>query len=271
MKRALKVKKRRSEVGTDIRYMEYYMHNGFKEYGYTLTREIEKSSFKVEAYVSHSEKYVYYVCDFFDNLSDDEIARCNEIFTVSMKEESELIPFDDMPKHKNARTDVFYMSNHSDAYEQPPVIETGESILDTGIKTVFCNVGHSYMVEVINYGGRSKGIEIVFEADKITGLHVKLENAMIYWYESTGKVSEEITFVKKGRTYTCSLPDFEINPGRNPLSAVWCRSYKKYNNMCYYIAFTPTGFLNMPVEGILTVKPMCGKGVSVELGGIKSF
>ncbi len=265
MKKILRVKRRINGVGGDPRYMEYYLHNGLKNYGYTLTREVDKASFKVTAYNNFRIDTVYYESTFFDEIAEEEVCEFNRVLTESMKEPAELADHPGCIDTKGVAVYEFYFSDKSDAFSVEPLIKEGGSVLELGLRECLCSVGNPWVTKIVNFGGPSKGVEIIIETNLVTSLCVKFEKAQLRRYTKDGLSERSIQFDKKGNRYICRVDDFEIAPGLNKLSAQWCRSRRMQDGAEFYISFVPEGNVKMPINGRITVTPYDGKGISLML------
>ena len=63
MKRVLYIKRKGFNYYTD--YTELYLHEALQNYGFSLIREKEKSTFGVTVYISENEKYMAVLSPFF--------------------------------------------------------------------------------------------------------------------------------------------------------------------------------------------------------------
>jgi hypothetical protein len=126
----------------------------------------------------------------------------------------------------------WHFSKDYSAFDEPPFLTEGETILQINSHDAYCISGNKFMFEVQNYGGVSKGLEvrISFETSgaDVIDIHgitlIKLKDVHdCEWFPLNGS-----SVVAGDRKITViSLPDFMIPEGVNLLSAKLCGKKKQ--------------------------------------------
>ena len=160
----------------------------------------------------------------------------------------------------NATVFHFLYSRTSSAYEEPALIESGDSRLtfeghgwEAGQSG---NVGFS----VINYGGPTKGLDVILQAPVWAAPFLSVESAEIRRYTKQGQQSQELVFKKIGSRFLCRLEQFDILPGRNEMSALWCRTRTKYLCAEFNIDLKLRSRAPLQTQLSLSVNPFSGEG-----------
>lgn len=260
MDRVLQVKKK--GFNDDPRYAEFYLHNALQNFGYYLTRDETTADFVVTAYIDHRTKYILFTSPFFDLLKDDELLSYTEAIAIAMKSTAAFIPRLNEIKTQGVATYHFLYSSTTNAYLEPATIENGSTLLECSSRSVgFGRLG----LKITNYGGPSRGMDIIIDAPLLTSVFMKIEDAQIRRYTKGGMLTEKLIFQKKHSQYICRLNDFLIHPGLNKKSALWSRTRTKYQDTEFYMDLSLAA--SAPITGniVLTVKPHFGSGFSINL------
>ena len=223
MKRILQIK--RKYFNDAPNYTEYYLHNAFQKFGYALTRDEAAADFEITAYINHRTDYMLFVSSFFDTIPEEILLAYTEEIAAAMKSDAMFLPHPGEINTRGVAVYRFLFSSTANAFEEPALIENGESVLESGTRSI--SVG-GLGLKVTNFGGPSKGLEISIESSRAASRFLKIEAAQIRRYTKKGLITEPLTFEWLDGRYVCRLDDFEIFPGLNKNSALWCRSIKKY-------------------------------------------
>lgn len=263
MRRILQVRKK--GYNDDFRYTEYFLHNALQSFGYNLTRDELTASFTVTAYIDHRVNYMLFTSPFFDQIPEENIFAYTAAIASAMKSEAIFLPHPGEIKTRGTAIFHFHFSNTTNAFAEPAVIESGKSVLEVANKNVSLGGIGSFGFKVINYGGPSQGIDVIFETTPLAAEFLEIEVAQIRRYTKKGMVTEKLIFKKDHNGYICQVNGFEIYPGLNKNSALWCRSRTKYQNTEFYMDFAIKN--NMPTSSdvVLTVRPHFGEGFSIKL------
>ncbi|MBE6564696.1 MAG: hypothetical protein E7655_05440 [Ruminococcaceae bacterium] len=261
------VQVKRKGCNDSYRYMEYYLHNALQAYGYSLTRDEATADFSVTAYLDWNETYFSLISPFFDRLQGDTLDAFLKDLAAAMKSEVWLHPYpqpedDTLP---NVSVFCFLYSRTSNAYQEPALIESGDSNLDFEghywTKDQRGNVGFT----LVNYGGPSKGLTVSLQAPLWAAPFLTVESAQIRRYTKQGGESREMVFQRNGARLVCSMEQFDILPGRNRMSALWCRTRTKYQCAVFYIDLIIKNRSPLHTQLLLEVDPFSGEGCTATI------
>lgn len=262
MKKVLRVKVK--GYNAYYRYTEHFLHNALQSFGYNLTRDEKTADFAVTAYINPDAEYFSLTSTFFDQLQGEEQEKLCNAISKAMKSEVLVCPWsEDAVEHLSSEFRFLYSST-SNAYDEPALIEKGDSNLKyEGYSYEMENRGH-FTLDVVNYGGPTRGLDVIIEAPLWAMPFLSVESAQIHWYTKEGYRQTDMVFKKKANRLACKLKDFEILSGRNEMSALWCRSRTKYQSVKFYVDFKLKYIFPIQPEIIITVKPFFGKGVTIK-------
>lgn len=261
MKRTLQVRKK--GYNDALGYTDYFLHNALSAFGYYLTRDESTADFTITAYIDHREDYMLFTSPFFDLLEDKDLFVYSDAIAAAMKSDALFLPHPGEIKTRGVAIYQFLFSSTTNAFDEPATIETGKSILECANRNVSLNGSGSFGLKVINYGGPSRGMDVIFEVPRLASAFFKIENAQIRRYTKKGMLTLPLLFEKVGNRFICQLNDFEIHPGLNKNSALWCRSRTKYQDTKFYMDFTVASHVLASTDVTLTVKPHWGEGFSI--------
>mgnify|MGYP003293355915 CR=1 FL=1 len=223
MRRVLYIKRKGFNYYTD--YTELYLHRSFENYGYSLIREKEKSSFSVTVYISEDEKYMSFLSPFFDSLQEDDLSEICDNFSKAFKSEAiiSICPDDTVfsgEKH------IFMMSNKFSAFDEPIYLTNEKPKLKWKTADIFFRANNPYLISFVNVGGELSGVDIILDFDENTDRLI-IDEAEIIYYENKKEIRKNITFTKDGDSFCANADFLHIEKGINPKSAV-LRAKKLY-------------------------------------------
>jgi len=267
MKTVLKIMKK--GFNDNYRYTEYFLHNAFQYFGYNLTRDEKTADFSVTAYINSNEKYFFLTSPFFDKLHGEECSKLCEVVPAEMKSDVTLYPQHDEIILPNASVHRFLYSSISNAYNEPALVEKGISKLEiegkhNEINIIGAGQPGNLGFKVVNYGGPAVGLNVIIQAPFLSAPFLSVESATIHRYTTQWKDSHEMTFQKSGNRFICSLENYEILPGRNKMSALWCRTRSKYQCAEFFINFKLRNKSPLRTKILITVTPFSGEGATTE-------
>lgn len=261
MKTILQVRKK--GYNNDYRYTEFFLHNALQPYGFHLTRDEKTADFSVTAYIDRNSEHFWLVSEFFDQLKGEEKQRFCEVAAVAMKSEVLLCPLPEDVFPPNASVYEFLYSSTSNAYEEPALIEKGDSVLQLEGHWWEDGQRGNTGCKIVNYGGSTVGLDVILQVPFWAIPFLSIESAQIRRRTSQGVERQQIAFERMGNRFICQLESFRILPGRNRLSARWCRARSKYQNAEFYIDLTLKNKGPIPVKLFMTVSPFLGEGFTM--------
>lgn len=223
MKRVLYIKRKGFNYYTD--YTELYLHRAFENYGYSLIREEEKSSFSVIVYISEDEKYMSFLSPYFDSLQEDDLSEICDKFSKAFKSEViiSICPDDTVfsgEKH------IFMLSDKYSAFDEPIYLTSEKPKLKWKTADTYFTANKPYLIRLINVGGELSGANIILDFDENTDRLI-IDEAEIIYYGNKKEVRRNITFTKDGDSFCANADFLHIEKGINTKSAV-LRAKKLY-------------------------------------------
>jgi len=241
-------------------YTEYFLHNALQHFGFCLTRDEKSADFSVTAYIDYDAKYFLLTSPFFDRLQGDQRQKLCEAIAVAMKSEVRLHPQLGEILPPNALKFEFLYSSTSNAYEEPALIESGDSDLELDGNWWRADQSGNVGFAIVNYGGPTQGLDVILQAPFWAAPFLFVESAQVRRVTKWEWERREMVFEKRGSSFHCRLEDFAILPGRNRMSALWCRARTKYECAEFYIDLNIKNKGPLPTNLLVTVKPLSGKG-----------
>ena len=224
MKRVLYVRRKGFNYYTD--YTELYLHEALQNYGFSLIREKEKSTFGVTVYISESEKYMAMLSPFFDSIDETDLITLCEIFSKTFKSEAIVSACPDDAVFPGDKEYFMFSENYS-AFDEPVYLIEEAPKLKWKTADCLFQVNNPYLIRFVNIGGKLSGINIAldFEED-IRGLSI--EKAEIIYYINKKETRKPVNFTKSNNSFFADADFLFIDKGINPACAV-LRAKKLYN------------------------------------------
>ena len=224
MKRVLYVRRKGFNYYTD--YTELYLHKALQNYGFSLIRKKEKSTFGVTVYISESEKYMAMLSPFFDSIDETDLITLCEIFSKTFKSEAIISACPDNAVFSGDK-EYFMFSENYNAFDEPVYLTESSPKLNWKTADCFFKTNEPYLIRFVNIGGKLSGINIVISfEDDISDLTI--DETEIIYYENKKEVRKSITFTKMDNCFYAEADFLLIDKGINPACAV-LRAKKLYN------------------------------------------
>lgn len=217
--------------------MDLYFEKVAVNYGYHVVKnpkqaEISGIAFIDAPYTGHiGTKWMTFTSKIFSEIKYEKLQELSELIAQHFKSES-LIEKIDMSEIKRELEngsckygipEVWHFSKKHSAFEEPPFITEGKTILQKSSYPISCVSEQIFLLTFQNYGGISKGLKINISFDASEKDKIELnELSLVVWLDKhrTHRVPIKITEnrSKNKKIYTIDLPDFEIPEGINGYS-----------------------------------------------------
>lgn len=285
----IKIKRKGFNYYTD--YMERYFEKAAVSHSYHLTKRQEQAEFwclTCTGEPNTGNKWITFISDAFNGMAYKQltelscsIAECFksvsviEPLDVDLEETVQMLTaahlegkcsFPMTEKHlykllKYGFPNVWLFSREFSAFDEPPFLTEGETILRVVSNPANCISGESFLIEIQNYGGISKGliIDISFDFNPVNG--IELKNPIIILPSPKGDLhmqrlplAMEQSVANDKSIFHIALPDFNIPEGVNIYSARLCGKKKQDETdmRSFSLMFVPHGrkelLMSMKVE-----------------------
>lgn len=255
MKRMLMIKRKGFNYYTD--YTELYLHNAFKNYGYSVVRDKAKSDFSVFVYISEAEKYMKAISPFFDNLSENNVNELCDVFTEIFKSEVTMVETSEYD-NDSINTYEFMLSKTYNAYDEPVYLVDEPPKLEWRTRDINFKTNKDYSMSFVNVGGNFSGINITFDFNENT-YDLDLSAAHISRWNGHSFSRQEIVFKKEENSFKADIDFLKIEKGINPKSAV-LRAKKRANEeerYGFWLGVLPVSKEDVVLKGTLTIASGC--------------
>ena len=275
----IKVKRKGFNYYTD--YMERYFEKVAANHGYHLVKRREQAELWCFTFIGEPRlggpKWIIFMSDVFSEITNEQLEVLSQLIAECFKSESVIETADEeldelihMAKaylkgecsftiteeqcRKYGSPDPWFFSREQSAFDEPPFLTDGETDLKIVSYTPHCTSGDTFMLDVQNYGGVSKGLVITISYDYDPNNEIELENLMLVLPNNKNNMLWQRipvfaiqTIAESRRVHTVDLPDFDIPEGVNIYSAKLCGK-KKQDEADYRsitLKFVPCGNSNL--------------------------
>lgn len=251
MKRMLMIKRKGFNYYTD--YTELYLHRAFQNYGYSIVRDKTESEFSVIVCISETEKYMKMTSQFFDELSESDIANLCNLFSEAFKSEAimtELTGYTYDPINEYE----FMLSKTHSAYDEPVYLIDEPPKLERRIGVVNFKTNKDNSMSFVNVGGKFSGINITFNFNKNI-YDLDLFDARVSHFNGENFTRQEFVFEKVNNSFKADIDFVKMDKGINPRSAV-LRGKKRANEeerYGFWLGVLPVSKGNVVLKGTLTI------------------
>ena len=204
--------------------LEKYIEKTFSPYGYHIVRNPEHFEHTLYLYGDGSQ-WLTAASDIMDSLDlaglQKLAADISAVFkTVTYIQAFQLAEIESYY--------AFHLSSVHNAFEEPPYIKDGPTVLKRFIFAPSCQCGNPFTLHFINIGGISKGLEVLITGDFVEQDSVALQPLNIHAYDYRKKEKNELKFEAEQRkirldsgasAYFYDFPDFTFPEGINQYSA----------------------------------------------------
>ncbi len=271
----IKVRRRGFNYYTD--YMERYFEKAAVHYGYHLVKRWEQAERYCLTLIGDphegGQKWMIFMPHGIIEIAHEQVQGLACVIAESFKSESIVQETDEdldqvtqrmkaylkgesdfhmtQEQRRKYGTPYFWLfSREYSAFDEPPFMTEGETILRNGMHDVFCVSGRNFLLGVHNFGGFSKGLIITVSFDTASGDAVELEKPTLLLPHYKDGVSWErlpLEFQRRavgGRTvFEAELPDFGIPEGVNVYSAKLCgkKKHDEISKRSFSLMFMPQG------------------------------
>lgn len=197
-KTSIKIKRKGFNYYRD--YINKYFEEAFSRYGFHLVKNPEQSEYNLFMYFDDSP-WLTIVSKKLDDLDEKQLGKLSEDIAVAFKTITKVEPFN--LTNPESITEFHFSSKHS-AYEEPPFITEGATILKWLSCSNTCQNGEPFIISCLNYGGISRGLEIIISGDFVENDTVNFNPIVVHSYEYMGKGKKELTFTAEQQKITRS-------------------------------------------------------------------
>ena len=223
MKRVLYVKRKGFNYYTD--FTELYLHKALQNYGFSLIREKEKSTFGVTVYISMNEKYMAMLSPFFDSIDEADLLTLCGNFNKFFKSEAIVSVCPDDAVFPGDKEYFMFSENYS-AFDEPVYLIEESPKLKRNLSQCFFRTNRISLIRFVNIGGKLSGINIALDFEEDIN-NLSIEKAEIIYHENNKEVRKPINFAKNNNSFYADADFLLIDKGINPACAV-LRAKKLY-------------------------------------------
>jgi hypothetical protein len=204
--------------------LEKHLDSVFSRYGYHIVRNPEHYERSVVLYGDNSP-WLTAASELFDSLDLAGLQKLASDISTVFKTITYIQAF------SLAGVDSYYefhLSSKHNAFEEPPYLKDGPTVLKRFIFAPGCQGGQPFTLHFINTGGISQGLEVYISGDFVERDTATFEPLNIHAYEYRKKDKNELKFeaprqkltLDGGRkVYFYDFPDFVFPEGINEFSA----------------------------------------------------
>lgn len=257
----IKVKLKGFNYYTD--YMERYFEKVAVVHRYHLTKRREQAEYWCLTFTGKpgtNNNWITFISDAFNGMTYERLAELSRSIAVCFKSMSVIEPIDveleeivqmmtahlegkcsfpTTDKHfdklfKYGLPNVWLFSREFSAFDEPPFLTHGETILRVVSNPSHCISGENFLIDIQNYGGISKGLIINISFDYNPVYEMELENPIMILPAPKGDLhiqrfplGMEQSIANGKSIYHVELPDFNIPEGVNIYSAKLCGKKKQ--------------------------------------------
>jgi len=271
----IKVKRRGFNYYTD--YMERYFEKVAVNHGYHLTKRQAQAEFWCLTFTGEPSmggpKWITFISDAFSGVTYAQLEELSRLIAECFKSESIIeavdaeleeitqmmlaylkgkcgFPMTEEQCRKYGSPDLWIFSREHNAFDEPPFLTEGETILKIVTHPMYCIPGKSFLIGTQNYGGISRGLIISVSFDYTPDNVIEIENPIFMLPTPKGDVfmrrlplEMEQKIVNGKCVCRAELPDFNIPEGVNIYSAKLCGKKKQdeIDMRSFGLLFVPKG------------------------------
>lgn len=271
----IRLKRRGFNYYTD--YMERYFENVAVNHGFHLVKRREQAELLCLTFIGEPQiggsKWITFASDSLKELTYEQLKKLSLLMAECFKSESIIDEIDeelekiiqaikaywngsscfvmsDEQLRKYGTPEVWLFSREYSAFDEPPFLADGETILKIVSHSSNYISGADFFLDVQNYGGISKGIAISISFQYGANDIAELENPMVILHNHRDDLEwewlplEVEKIITKDRIiYRAALTNFIIPEGVNIYSAKLCGKKKQdeADRRSFRICFIPHG------------------------------
>ncbi len=218
----IKIKKKGFNYYSD--YIKGYYERVFSEYGFHYVINPAHSEFSLLMFFDDSP----WMCVASKKLDELEAAQLQKLasdISAAFKTITSIEPFH--PQIWRSTEEYRFSSQHN-AFEEPAFIQSGDTVLGWHCVDCFCLSGIPFSLSCLNYGGITKGLELLISGDFVEKDTVAFDSLEIHSYDYHRKKNNLLTYEAERQkrklgdgssVYYYDFADFEFPEGINPYSA----------------------------------------------------
>ena len=269
----IKVRRRGTNYYTGA--MERYFENLAVRYGYHLTKRIEQADLWCVTFLGNPQheggpKWITFSSDVFNNIAYERLEELARLISECFKSESVIETADQELLEATGLSKAFYLfgndfiitdeiirkygepilwlfSREHSAFDEPPIVSEGETILRVLQYDVFCVSDKPFTLCIMNTGGPSRGLTIDFCSNSSD--EVEIENLLLTILNNRKgpiRIQPCLERVVENDTITCRshMPEFNIQAGFNQFSSAFRGKNSRgcvESNASVWISFVPRG------------------------------
>ncbi len=268
--KCIKIRKRGFNYYTD--YIEKYFDDAFSKYGFHLVKNPEH--FEHSVYVLFDDSpWMTVASKWLDELDEDLLGKLSVDISESFKAPAIVEPY--CLSKQDTIIECHFSCSHN-AFEEPPFIKEGLTVLKWYMTDTNCKSDKPFSLACLNYGGISKGLELIITGGFVEDDTVTLDPLYIYSFKYDGKKKERIKYEAKqqkiilsegNKAYLYDFAEFEFPEGINQFSAKLRgkKGQDERNNRLVYLYLIASGD-QRELDGMsIALLPKSNKSGGVEL------
>ena len=265
----IKVKRKGFNYYTD--YISKYFEDTFSKYGFHVVKNPLQSEFSLFMIIDDTP-WMTIVSNKLETMDIAMLHKLSNEISDAFKS-SAIVETCNLSKLDSV-IEFHFSSKHS-AFEEPAFICEGETIIKWNSSDVICQSGKPFILSCSNYGGISRGLEIVIAGDFVEQDTINFDSLKVYYHDYTGKTKKKLFYEVEPqkiiqsdgkKVYFYDYSDFIFPEGINPYSAklMGKKGDDERNARSFYIYMIPYGNQSDLNTMFISIRPKSNKTTGVQ-------